>query len=54
MAEDNRNLGHYWVATNYRWVVAEWNGYCFKIPGSEDAWMEGDFRAIDEKEITRE
>lgn len=54
MAEDIRKPGHYWVAMNYGWIVAVWDGYSWKVPGNEKAFLDGDFRGIDEKEVARE
>lgn len=48
-----RENGFYYVNLQGEWIIAQWNGKLFLLPGIETAFHDLDFREIDERKINR-
>lgn len=54
MEDIKREEGYYWVKFCGRWIVSEWDGNYWIIPGYISASDGTDFEEIDEKRLTHE
>ena len=50
-----RAPGYYWVCEGWGayWLIAEWDGTTWHLPGADDEFDDNDFREIDESPIIR-